>query len=86
MDSKEDDAGDFITHIGAEPIQKRKYKRNRNYAKASLEEIQKYFDVPQAEAAAKLQISGTKLKNLAQSYGIKRWPYQQVRILNTTLT
>jgi hypothetical protein len=43
-----------------------------------LEELSKYFHMPEKAVAKELGICLTSLKKLCRSYGITRWPFRKV--------
>eukprot|EP00960_Hanusia_phi_P030787 748841-Hanusia_phi.AAC.2 len=49
----------------------------REEVKISKEDVEKYFDMPQPEAAIALGISLSTLKNVCRKIGVYRWPYQR---------
>lgn len=51
----------------------------------SYEEMRKYFDLPLAEAASKLNVSESYLKKQCRKQGIYRWPYRKISALKRRL-
>ncbi len=45
-----------------------------------LEELSKYFHMPEKAVAKELGICLTSLKKLCRSYGITRWPFRKVNV------
>lgn len=58
----------------------RRARRSR-VASVTLDDLRELFHVPLQTAAASLQISETMVKRVARKFGIKKWPYRQVRVL-----
>ncbi|KAL0491716.1 RKD4 [Acrasis kona] len=54
--------------------------KQKNYYLPQLCEIETFFNVPLEMAAAKMNISKTKLKNLCREYGLLTWPYKRNKI------
>ena len=50
-----------------------------------LEELSKYFHLPERAVAKELGICLTTLKKLCRSYGITRWPFCKVKSIQRTL-
>jgi hypothetical protein len=53
--------------------------RKSRVAAVTLDDLRGLFHVPLQAAAASLQISETMVKRVARKFGIKKWPYRQVR-------
>mmetsp|Transcript_18134 Transcript_18134/g.59563 ORF Transcript_18134/g.59563 Transcript_18134/m.59563 type:complete len:169 (-) Transcript_18134:22-528(-) len=49
----------------------------REELKISREDVEKFFDMPQPDAAVALGISLSTLKNVCRKIGVYRWPYQR---------
>ncbi|EKX37468.1 hypothetical protein GUITHDRAFT_154973 [Guillardia theta CCMP2712] len=50
-----------------------------------LEELSKYFHMPEKAVAKELGICLTSLKKLCRSYGITRWPFRKLKSIQRTL-
>ena len=50
-----------------------------------LEELSKYFHLPEKAVAKELGICLTSLKKLCRSYGITRWPFRKLKSIQRTL-
>ena len=50
-----------------------------------LEELSKYFHLPEKSVAKELGICLTSLKKLCRSYGITRWPFRKLKSLERTM-
>ena len=50
-----------------------------------LEELSKYFHLPEKAVAKQLGICLTSLKKLCRSYGITRWPFRKLKSIQRTL-
>uniref|UniRef100_A0A6U2GSB0 RWP-RK domain-containing protein n=1 Tax=Hemiselmis andersenii TaxID=464988 RepID=A0A6U2GSB0_HEMAN len=50
-----------------------------------LQELSKYFKMPEKEVAKELGVCLTTLKKIARSHGINRWPYRKVKSLDRKL-
>eukprot|EP00277_Geminigera_cryophila_P001931 CAMPEP_0179432586 /NCGR_PEP_ID=MMETSP0799-20121207/17174_1 /TAXON_ID=46947 /ORGANISM="Geminigera cryophila, Strain CCMP2564" /LENGTH=673 /DNA_ID=CAMNT_0021210061 /DNA_START=179 /DNA_END=2200 /DNA_ORIENTATION=+ len=50
-----------------------------------LEELSKYFHLPEKAVAKELGICLTSLKKLCRSYGITRWPFRKLKSLERTM-
>ena len=64
--------------IGLEANMRR--ARRSRVASVTLDDLREHFHVPLQAAAASLQISETMVKRVARKFGIKKWPYRQVRV------
>lgn len=49
-------------------------------ASVKLDDLRRLYHVPLHVAASNLQISETMVKRVARRFGIKKWPYRQVRM------
>ena len=50
-----------------------------------LDELSKYFHLPEKAVAKELGICLTSLKKLCRSYGITRWPFRKLKSLERTM-
>jgi hypothetical protein len=50
-----------------------------------LEELSRYFHLPEKAVAKELGICLTSLKKLCRSYGITRWPFRKLKSLERTM-
>eukprot|EP00292_Cryptomonas_paramecium_P021814 CAMPEP_0113679964 /NCGR_PEP_ID=MMETSP0038_2-20120614/10984_1 /TAXON_ID=2898 /ORGANISM="Cryptomonas paramecium" /LENGTH=167 /DNA_ID=CAMNT_0000598149 /DNA_START=273 /DNA_END=772 /DNA_ORIENTATION=- /assembly_acc=CAM_ASM_000170 len=50
-----------------------------------LEELSKYFHLPEKAVAKELGICLTSLKKLCRSYGITRWPFRKLKSIQRSL-
>ena len=50
-----------------------------------LEELSKYFHLPEKAVAKELGICLTSLKKICRSYGITRWPFRKLKSIQRTL-
>ncbi len=50
-----------------------------------LDELSKYFNLPEKAVAKELGICLTSLKKLCRSYGITRWPFRKLKSLERTM-
>jgi hypothetical protein len=54
-------------------------------SEVKLEELSKYFHLPEKSVAKELGICLTSLKKLCRSYGITRWPFRKLKSLERTM-
>ncbi|EKX37577.1 hypothetical protein GUITHDRAFT_77999, partial [Guillardia theta CCMP2712] len=50
-----------------------------------LDELSKFFNLPEKAVAKELGICLTSLKKLCRSYGITRWPFRKLKSLQRTM-
>jgi len=56
-------------------------KRRRDPLAFTLEAIEQYYDVAQADAANELGVSVTTMKQICRRLGIGRWPYRRPKLV-----
>mmetsp|Transcript_6748 Transcript_6748/g.15587 ORF Transcript_6748/g.15587 Transcript_6748/m.15587 type:complete len:288 (+) Transcript_6748:62-925(+) len=56
-----------------------------HHHEVKLEELSRYFHLPEKVVAKELGICLTSLKKLCRSYGISRWPFRKLKSLERTL-
>ena len=49
-----------------------------------LEELSKYFHLPEKAVAKELGICLTSLKKICRSYGITRWPFRKLKSIQVS--
>ena len=55
-------------------------RTKRGFSKrVTLGDLERYFEYPIEEVSKMMGVSTTIIKRLCRKYGIKRWPYRQVR-------
>lgn len=55
-------------------------RAKRGFSKrVTLRDLERYFEYPIEEVSKMMGVSTTIIKRLCRKYGIKRWPYRQVR-------
>lgn len=55
-------------------------RTKRGFSKrVTLRDLERYFEYPIEEVSKMMGVSTTIIKRLCRKYGIKRWPYRQVR-------
>ena len=59
--------------------------RSTSTKDVKLEELSKYFHLPEKAVAKELGICLTSLKKLCRSYGITRWPFRKLKSLERTM-
>ena len=53
--------------------------RTHNVIELSMQELSKYFKMPEKAVAKQLGICLTSLKKICRANGINRWPYRKVQ-------
>lgn len=57
-------------------------RAKRGFSKrVTLRDLERYFEYPIEEVSKMMGVSTTIIKRLCRKYGIKRWPYRQVRVV-----
>lgn len=62
------------------PVDDKRTKRGFS-KRVTLRDLERYFEYPIEEVSKMMGVSTTIIKRLCRKYGIKRWPYRQVRIV-----
>lgn len=52
----------------------------------TLEQLQELFHLKQTDAAKELGIGQTALKRICRKYGIDRWPFRQIKAIDTYIS
>ncbi|KAH7690310.1 RWP-RK domain-containing protein [Dioscorea alata] len=70
---------------GASVSMKKKRAATEHVASIALQDLEKYFNLPIAEASKKLKVGLTVLKRKCREYGILRWPHRKIKSLDTLI-
>ena len=54
-------------------------------SEVKLEDLSKYFHLPEKSVAKEMGMCLTSLKKLCRSYGITRWPFRKLKSLERTM-
>ncbi|CAM9230162.1 unnamed protein product, partial [Choristocarpus tenellus] len=61
-------------------------RTKRGFSKrVTLRDLERYFEYPIEEVSRMMGVSTTIIKRLCRKYGIKRWPYRQIRSVNKSI-
>ncbi|CAM9132423.1 unnamed protein product, partial [Discosporangium mesarthrocarpum] len=61
-------------------------RTKRGFSKrVTLGDLERYFEYPIEEVSRMMGVSTTIIKRLCRKYGIKRWPYRQIRSVNKSI-